>query len=44
MNRRVAIYTRVSTLDQQTGLQRDDLRRFAESRHLEIVQEHFSFV
>lgn len=40
MSKRVALYTRVSTLDQQTGLQRDDLRRFAESRHLGIVQEY----
>jgi DNA invertase Pin-like site-specific DNA recombinase len=37
--KRVAIYCRVSTADQSTEMQLQDLRRFAESRNLEIAQE-----
>ncbi len=38
--RRVAIYCRVSTLEQRPEIQRDALRSYAHSRGLEIVGEY----
>ncbi len=38
--RRVAIYCRVSTLEQRPEIQRDALRSYAQSRGLEIVGEY----
>ncbi len=37
--KRLAIYCRVSTSDQDVDMQLQDLRRYAESRGLEVVQE-----
>jgi DNA invertase Pin-like site-specific DNA recombinase len=39
-SKRTALYLRVSTVDQNTSTQRDDLRRLAEQRGLEIVREY----
>jgi predicted site-specific integrase-resolvase len=36
MQKRVAIYCRVSTMDQSTEMQRSDLRRYCEQRGVEI--------
>ena len=40
--RRAALYTRVSTLDQNTETQALDLRRLAEQRAFEIVHEYMA--
>lgn len=40
MSKRVALYLRVSTLDQHPETQRYDLRQMAQQRGLEIVQEY----
>lgn len=40
MTKRVALYLRVSTLDQHPETQRYDLRQMAQQRGLEIVQEY----
>lgn len=37
--KRLALYCRVSSSDQDVDMQLQDLRRYAESRHFEIVQE-----
>ena len=37
---KVALYTRVSTQDQSTDLQRSDLKRYCEQRGLEIYKEY----
>jgi DNA invertase Pin-like site-specific DNA recombinase len=39
-NKRAALYYRVSTADQSTGMQQADLRRYAEARGFTIYQEY----